>query len=89
MRLLAAIFIVGALFGLYYLYQNPHAVEPLVKGTPLEGTTGVTSLYRWRDTDGTLHITDEPPGSGVPYETVTYRHDTNVLPLPPELKKGD
>ena len=89
MKLLLAILIVALAFGAYYLYQNPQTVQPLVEGTPLEGQVGVTSLYRWRDQEGTLHITDKPPEGGIAYETVRYRHDTNIVPTPPELKKKD
>lgn len=88
MRLLLAIVIVALAFGGYYLYQNPHEVEPFVKGTPLEAAAGVTSFYRWRDVKGSLNITDEPPPDGIPYEIVRYRHDTNIVPSP-EPGKSD
>ncbi|MDX1433262.1 MAG: DUF4124 domain-containing protein [Gammaproteobacteria bacterium] len=89
MKLLLAIVVVALAYGAWYLYENPQHVQPLVEGTPLEQRVGATSLYRWRDSDGTMHITDEPPDGGIAYETVTYSHDTNVIPVPPELRKKD
>lgn len=89
MKILLAVAIVALAFGAYYVYRNPQSVQPLVEGTPLQGQVGVTSLYRWRDGKGTMHITDKPPEDGTAYETVTYRHDTNVIPTPPEIKKKD
>jgi len=42
------------------------------------------ALYRWRDDQGVLQITDRPP-SGRPYERVRLREDQNVVPMaPPE-----
>ena len=78
--------------GGYYLYQNPgvvdkvvdgivdEVVDPLVEGTPLEGATGKTKLYKWRDGKGTWHVTDEPPSDGIDYEVLEYRHNVNVVP---------
>ena len=37
-------------------------------------------LYRWQGADGQWHLSSEPPPAGTEYETVRYRHDTNVLP---------
>ncbi len=36
-------------------------------------------LYKWRDVNGRLHVTDTPP-SDRPYETVRYDPNTNVVP---------
>jgi len=36
-------------------------------------------LYRWRDDKGREQITDKPPRNR-PYETITYRTNTNVMP---------
>ena len=44
-------------------------------------------VYRWRDAQGVLHITDQPP-KGRKYEEVKLREDVNVIPMseptPPE-----
>jgi hypothetical protein len=43
-------------------------------------------LFKWRDTRGNWHITDQPPPEGVDFEKLEYREDLNVLPRPPGLK---
>jgi hypothetical protein len=41
-------------------------------------------LYRWRDGNGVLQLTDKPP-KGRKYELVELREDINVIPMsPPE-----
>jgi hypothetical protein len=37
-------------------------------------------LYRWRDAQGRVHVTDRPPEDDRPYETLRYHPDTNVVP---------
>jgi hypothetical protein len=37
-------------------------------------------LYRWRDDQGRVHVTDRPPEDGRPYETLRFNPDTNVVP---------
>jgi hypothetical protein len=37
-------------------------------------------LYRWRDDQDRVHVTDRPPEDGRPYETLRYHPDTNVVP---------
>ena len=39
-------------------------------------------LYRWRDGNGVLQLTDEPP-KGRKYELVSMREDINVIPMSP------
>lgn len=41
------------------------------------------SLYRWRDDQGVLHVTDTPP-TGRKYEKVALREDVNIVPMAPE-----
>lgn len=70
----------GMLGGLvWYWYTTPPSVPSWARGwlPSLPEYTG--PLYRWRDEQGREQITDKPP-RGRPYETVTYRADTNVLP---------
>lgn len=50
---------------------------------PLElpaSPASTTTLYRWRDASGQWVVSDTPPASPTPYETVVLRRDTNVLP---------
>ncbi len=37
-------------------------------------------LYRWRDRNGVLQITDQPP-KGRKYEVISPREDVNVIPM--------
>ena len=37
-------------------------------------------LYRWRDRNGVLQITDQPP-TGRKYEVIEPREDVNVIPM--------
>lgn len=37
-------------------------------------------LYKWRDDQGRLNVTDVPPADGRRYETVRYDPNTNVVP---------
>jgi hypothetical protein len=39
-------------------------------------------VYRWRDANGVLQITDQPP-KGRKYEEVPLREDVNVIPMSP------
>lgn len=89
---LLVIVLVGAGVG-YYVYTHPDVLDPWVAGTALETKLpsggDKTQLYKWRDADGSWQVTDRPPPGDVPYETLEYRHDVNILPLPPELQKKD
>jgi len=46
--------------------RERHAAEPV--------------LYRWRDANGVLQITDKPP-KGRKYEKVRIREDQNIIPM--------
>ena len=39
-------------------------------------------LYRWRDRNGVLQLTDTPP-KGRKFEVVALREDVNVIPMSP------
>ena len=49
------------------------------------GSSSAT-LYKWRNGQGVWQYTQSPPPQGVPYQEVEVRSDTNVLPLPEQLK---
>jgi hypothetical protein len=38
------------------------------------------ALYRWRDANGVLQLTDKPP-KGRKYEKVRIREDQNIIPM--------
>jgi hypothetical protein len=37
-------------------------------------------VYRWRDKQGRVMVSDKPPTDGTPYEEVQYHNQTNVIP---------
>jgi len=85
MRLVWALLAI-ALIGGIYLYQNPEIreqLEDLSSGAGLSKKT--TSVYKWQNSKGEWQLTDQLPPEGVDYETLDYREDVNVLPLPPQL----
>jgi hypothetical protein len=49
-------------------------------------TSTPVTLYKWRDKQGTLQYTQDPPPEGISYEEIDARSDVNVLPLPEPLK---
>lgn len=75
------VLVVAAIGG--YLYHDPSLVEPYLRGTPLELPARVTTIYRWRDSQGNLEHSNTPPPAGVEYETLQVSTDTNVIPLSP------
>ena len=75
-----------ALIGGIYLYQDPELreqIEDLSSEAGLSKKT--TSVYKWQNSRGEWQLTDQLPPEGVDYETLDYREDVNVLPLPPQL----
>ncbi len=50
----------------------------LARSVPAPPSLG-PPLYKWRDAQGRLHVTDKPP-TDRPYETVRYDPKTNVVP---------
>jgi len=87
-KVLIVVVLVAVAAGAYYVYRNPTVVNPLVEGTPLEGpvrsTLGTTRVYKWRDADGVVQITDEPPPEGTKFEKLEYQNDANVVPSVPK-----
>jgi hypothetical protein len=62
-----------------YWYTTPQETPAWVRGW-LPGLPEYTGpLYRWRDDQGRIQVTDKPPRDR-PYETVQYRSDVNVMP---------
>ncbi len=85
MRLLMVLLAI-ALIGGIYLYQNPDfrpQLEDLSAEVGLSRKT--THIYKWQNDRGEWQLTDQLPPEGVDYETLDYREDMNVLPVPPQL----
>lgn len=70
-----------------YLYLHPEQAPQWLRATPLLPEPAPTVVYRWRDRQGAWHVTDSPPPGNLPYERTEYRHDTNVLPVPPAVQR--
>ncbi len=72
-----------------YTYWNPDF--PGQAGRSVRETLGIapqtTVVYKWQDAAGQWQITDRPPATGIAYETLHYRSDQNLLPLPPQLRE--
>ena len=66
----------------WYIYDDPqlsHKVKKEVKQLiPPQDKT--TTVYKWRDAQGNWQITDQPPPAGMPYESLEYQSNTNVMP---------
>ena len=45
-------------------------------------------LYRWRDANGVLQVTNTPPPPGRKGERVELREDINVVPMSPPAEAG-
>ncbi len=63
---------------LFYVYTRPQ-VAPAWARERLPGLPKYTPpLYRWRDEQGRVQVTDQPPQNR-PFEEVQYRADANVV----------
>ncbi|NJM11443.1 MAG: DUF4124 domain-containing protein [Synechococcaceae cyanobacterium SM1_2_3] len=78
--MLIAIIVFAVLGGLlFYVYAKPQVVPAWAREW-LPGLPKYTlPLYRWRDEQGRVQITDQPPQNR-PFEEVQYRADANVVP---------
>ena len=74
---LIALIALGGVIAYWYAtpQQTPAWIRSWLPGLP--EYTG--PVYRWRDDQGRLQVTDQPPWNR-PYETVQYRSDANVMP---------
>ncbi len=73
--------VLGILSGLLmYGYTTPQEVPAWARGWLPGLPEYIGPLYRWRDDQGREQVTDKPPQGSRPYETVSYRSNTNVVP---------
>lgn len=68
----------GAILVAWWYFNPTKAPAALRDYLPIRQDAGAI-LYHWRDDDGTLQITDHPPGDR-DYEEVFYPGDANVVP---------
>lgn len=67
---------------------NPLAgdARPAAGETRPGGQDQAPALYRWRDAQGMLHVSQQRPPAGQDYERVSIPEDRNIVPLavPPD-----
>ncbi|MGD2112333.1 MAG: hypothetical protein PVI50_03025 [Gammaproteobacteria bacterium] len=87
MRLVWTLAILAAAAG-FWLYTHPESGAEL-QSLLLRGgaNPGTDRLYKWRNEHGDWQVTDSLPPSGTAYETLDFRADVNVLPVPPQLER--
>ncbi len=73
----------------YVYYFERDLAARWLKNTPFEPKTTVTTIYKWRDAQGSWKVTDRPPPEGTSYEVLKYRSDANILPSPQQLEEKD
>ena len=81
MLLLLALLVIAAIAWWYFAPETlPHVVTQMAPVSP----KAAPLLYKWRNAQGQLQVTDVPPKDR-PYETVRYDPNTNVVPtvVPP------
>jgi len=89
-RWVSIVVVLAALAGAgVYFHRNPLDAPEWLQETKLLPRPAPTVVYKWRDPSGAWHITDAPPPDGTAFERLEYQHDTNVLPLPPQLQPKD
>ena len=71
----------------FYFHLYPDRLPEWAARSSLGRDLQTTTVYKWQDASGRWHVSDQRPATGVEYRTEEYTHDTNVLPLPPELQK--
>ena len=73
--------------GAAYWYFYPERMPVWLQRVGLPSAAEKTQFYKWENAEGQWMVTDRPPAGDVPYEVLEYRHDVNILPLPPELRE--
>jgi len=82
MKKFLAIFVGILIAGAYTAYQNPEirAYFQRKSAAVLPASATSQTLYRWRDKQGNVQISDKPPAAGIKYETVQYPSNANIIP---------
>ena len=84
MRLIHAVLaglVVGGAVGWWWLgHPGYETSQQRQERAAAQAEAAEPKVYRWRDAQGVLHITDQPP-KGRKYEAVKLREDVNVIPL--------
>ncbi|MGD8576077.1 MAG: DUF4124 domain-containing protein [Thiohalophilus sp.] len=81
MKKLLLIVLAVLIGGALYVYLNPELRDQTRQELDkLSGKDQGRTLYRWQDPDGQWQISDSPPQAGIPYETLRYDTEANVIP---------
>jgi hypothetical protein len=84
------IFVIAAILAgaALYVWQDPQLSKKVLHQAEDIATPETTTVYKWQDQDGNPVISNSPPAGNIPYETVEYHRDTNVVPSgEPEKRK--
>lgn len=81
------IVIAGILLGVaMYIWQDPQLKKKVLHQAEDIVTPKTTTVYKWKDKDGNPVISNSPPSGDIPYETMDYHRDANVMPSGEEKK---
>jgi len=70
-----------------YFYNNPQEWRELTgSNLPVAGNK-VYQMYKWKNKDGVIQYTQQPPKEGIAFEKVELDSSVNVLPLPEKIKE--
>jgi hypothetical protein len=81
------VILLGAGGAAVYFQQNPEQLPDWAARSELGRDLQTTTVYKWQDSSGAWHISDQKPDNSVDYREEKYSRDANVLPLPPELQQ--
>lgn len=60
--------------------QNPFSDEPSISKEEKSTLSGKIKVYSWRDEQGNIHFTDQPPEGGRQVKTIQLDPNVNVMP---------
>lgn len=69
-----------------YIWQDPQLSKKIFHQAEDLVTPDTTTIYKWKDEKGNPVISNSPPAGNIPYETVEYDKNTNVVPSSEEKK---
>lgn len=79
-RRLALLLAVAAALAAAWWYWLPDWLPDDLRRDNPRAADYAPALYTWRDAQGRIQLTDQPPPEGVPFERVRIAPDTNILP---------
>ncbi len=64
---------------LYYSVKN-NVISTITDIAPIETGLNKTKIYKWKNEDGELQMSNSPPPKGINYITEEVQHNINVMP---------